>query len=85
MPFDPTLPVNTSLISSSELRNQLNGLKSLIENVEGELNNAIAGTAVNPAVNVLTQTISNPPTQAQVQLIQNKINELINAITRPAV
>jgi hypothetical protein len=85
MPFDPTLPVNNSLISSSELRNQLNGLKSLIDNVEVELNNAIAGTAVNPAVNVLSQGISNPPTQAQVQAIQNKLNELINAITRPAV
>lgn len=84
MPFDPTLPVNNSLISSSELRNQLNGLKSLIDNVEVELNNAIAGTAVNPAVNVLGQSISNPPTQAQVQAIQNKHNELINAITRPA-
>ena len=82
MPFDPTLPVNNSLISSPELRNQLNGLKSLIDNVEGELNNAIAGTAVNPAVNLLAQSISNPPTQAQVQAIQNKINELINAITR---
>jgi hypothetical protein len=39
---------------------------------------------VNPAVNVLGQSISNPPTQAQVQAIQNKLNELINAITRPA-
>jgi hypothetical protein len=84
MPFDPTLPINNSLISSPELRNQLNGLKSLIDNVEVELNNAIAGTAVNPAVNLLA-TISNPPTQAQVQAIQNKMNELINAITRPAV
>jgi hypothetical protein len=85
MPFDPTLPVNNSLISSSELRNQLNGLKSVIDNVEVELNNAIAGTAVNPAVNTLGGAISNPPTQAQVQAIQNKLNELINAITRPAV
>jgi len=85
MPFDPTLPVNNSLISSSELRNQLNGLKSSIDNVEVELNNAIAGTALNPAVNLLGQSISNPPTQAQVQAIQNKLNELINAITRPAV
>jgi len=33
-------------------------------------------------VNLLGQSISNPPTLAQVQAIQNKINELINAITR---
>ena len=85
MPFDPTLPVNNSLISSSELRNQLNGLKSLIDNVGNDLTNEIATTAVNPAVNVLSQSISNPPTQAQVLAIQNKLNELINAITRPAV
>ena len=84
MPFDPTLPVNNSLISSSELRNQLNGLNDLINNVDLQLNSAIAGTAVNPAVNVLGQSISNPPTQAQVQAIQNKLNELINAITRLA-
>jgi hypothetical protein len=84
MPFDPTLPVNNSLISSSELRNQLNGLNELIDNVQNQLINEIAGTAVNPAVNLLGQSISNPPTQAQVQAIQNKLNELINAITRPA-
>ena len=88
MPFDPTLPVNNSLISSSELRNQLNGLKTIIDNnantASTALINAIAGTAVNPAVNTLSQSISNPPTQAQVQAIQNKLNELINAITRPA-
>jgi hypothetical protein len=84
MPFDPSLPVNNSLISSSELRNQLNGLNELIDNVQNQLVNEIAGTAVNPAVSTLGQSISNPPTQAQVQAIQNKLNELINAITRPA-
>jgi hypothetical protein len=39
---------------------------------------------VNPAVNVLGKSTSNPPTQAQVQANQKKLNELINAITRPA-
>jgi hypothetical protein len=89
MAYDPTLPVNNSLISSSELRNQLNGLKTIIDQnaaiATSALDGAISGTAVNPAVNVLGQSISNPPTQAQVQAIQNKLNELINAITRPAV
>ena len=87
MPFDPTLPVNNSLVSSSKLRNQFTGLKTIVDNnastASTALVNAIAGTAVNPAVSVLSQSISNPPTQAQVQAIQNKINELINAITRP--
>jgi hypothetical protein len=84
MPYDPSLPVNNSLISSSELRNQFTGLNELIDNVQNQLINSIDGTAVNPAVSTLGQSISNPPTQAQVQAIQNKLNELINAITRPA-
>jgi hypothetical protein len=33
-------------------------------------------------VATLTQTISNPPTQAQVQAIQTKLNELITALKR---
>jgi hypothetical protein len=70
------------------LRNQLNGLKSIIELIAGNeaaaLTNALAGTVQNPAVNVVSQSISNPPTQAPVQAMQNNINELINAITRPA-
>jgi len=53
-------------------------------NAATSLANAIAGTAMNPGVNLLGQSISNPPTQAQVQAIQNKLDELINAITRPA-
>jgi hypothetical protein len=56
-------------------------LETIPSIVEVEVTNAIEGTAMNPAVNVLGQSISS--TQAQVQAIQNKLNELINAITRP--
>lgn len=87
MAYDPTLPVNNSQISSSELRNQFTGLKALMDfnanAATNALNAAINGTAQNPTVNQLGGTISNPPTQAQVQAIQNKLNELINALTRP--
>jgi hypothetical protein len=41
MPFDPTLPVNNSLISSSELRNQFTGLNELIDNVQNQLISSI--------------------------------------------
>jgi len=86
MAYDPTLPVNNSQVSSSELRNQFTGLKALMDfnanAATNALQTAINGTAVNPSVTTLSQTISNPPTQAQVQAIQNKINELITAITR---
>jgi hypothetical protein len=64
----------------------LNGLKEIIDNnantASTDLINAIAGTAVNPAVSTLGQNISS--TQAQVPVIQYKLNELISAITRPA-
>jgi hypothetical protein len=87
MAFDPTLPVNNSQISSSELRNQFTSLKSIVDanasTAASNLTTAINGTAQTPdSVTTLSQTISNPPTQAQVQAIQNKINELITAITR---
>jgi hypothetical protein len=50
------LLVNNSLVSSSELRNQLTALKSIDPNAttaSSDLINAFAGTAVNPAVNGL--------------------------------
>jgi len=57
-------------------------LNELIDNVQNQLIDSIEGTALNPAVSTLGQSISS--TRAQVQAIQNKLNELINAITRPA-
>jgi len=63
------------------------GCKSIIDlnanNAATSLSNAIEGTAQNPTVSLLGGTISNPPTQAQVQAIENKINELINTLARP--
>jgi hypothetical protein len=41
-------------------------LETIPSIVEVEVTNAIEGTAMNPAVNVLGQSVSNPPTQAQV-------------------
>ena len=76
MAFDPTLPANASLVSAVELRNQLNGLKDLCD----ALSVAMANKVDVPSVPTLLQTISNPPTQAQVQAIQNKLNELIIAL-----
>ena len=33
MPFDPTLPINNTVIDADELRAQFNGLKTLIDAV----------------------------------------------------
>jgi hypothetical protein len=38
MPFDPTKPANSSQILSTELRNQFNGLKALIDALTAQVN-----------------------------------------------
>jgi len=43
MPFDATLPAANSQISSTELRNQFNGLKTLVD-----LKATVTGPALNP-------------------------------------
>ena len=54
----------------------------------GEVSNAtlageISGTARNPnSVGMLSGSISNPPTQAEVQALQDKINEMLSAMQR---
>ena len=144
MPFDPTKPATGSPNSSAEMRDQLNGLKALIDaipagpagpagpqgpafssiqigsvttgtpgspagasvnvfgsNVElsftipagdtgaaGEVSNAtlageISGTARNPnSVAPIPFTVSNPPTQAELQAVVDKLNELIASLQR---
>ncbi|MEQ1860359.1 MAG: hypothetical protein ABMA13_10515 [Chthoniobacteraceae bacterium] len=50
------------------------------------LDAAIAGTARNPvAVALLSLTVSDPPTQSELQQVVDKINELITAIFRAPV
>jgi hypothetical protein len=68
-------------------RSQFAGLKSLIDalptlsDVDLEIGNKSSKNTDDVAT--LVQTISNPPTKAQVQAIQNKLNELINALKQP--
>jgi len=86
MPFDPTLPATNSPIASAELRNQFNGLKSLVDArpTMTDVNNAIVSGAAGNVSSVpdLSLTISNPPTQAQVQAIVDKLNDLMAALKR---
>ena len=144
MPFDPSKPETGSPLASQQMRDQLNGLKALIDaipagpagpagpvgpafssiqigsvttgtpgspagaqvsvtgnNVElsftipagdtgaaGEVSNAtlageISGTARNPnTVAPIPFTVSNPPTQAELQAVVDKVNELIASLTR---
>jgi hypothetical protein len=74
--FNPALPVDNSLIAAGELRDQLNSLKDITDAINIDMTNKVNV----PSVTTLSQTISNPPTQAQVTAIQNKLNELILAL-----
>ncbi|MFN0078698.1 MAG: hypothetical protein ACKVY0_19735 [Prosthecobacter sp.] len=48
-----------------------------------QLSNAIGGTRSNTnAVNTLGMTVSDPPTQGEMQAIANKLDELISALRR---
>ncbi len=86
MAFNPALPAANSPIASAELRSQLTGLKDLIDarpDTAAVQNLIATDSAGYPgAVNSLSLTISDPPTQAQVQIIVNKINELLLALQR---
>src|SRR5690349_4868170 len=84
MPYDPTKPVNGSLIVSAEMRNQFAGLKDLIDAKPSTevVDNAIFVKAANniDGFEPLSLTISNPPTQGQVQAIVTALNDLITAL-----
>ncbi len=48
-----------------------------------QLSDAIAGTANNPStVDTLALSVSDPPSQSEVQAVVDKLNELINALKR---
>jgi len=48
-----------------------------------QLSDAIAGTASNVnAVELMNLTVSDPPTQSEMQTIASKLDELINALKR---
>ena len=86
MAYDPTKPVNGAPIVSAELRNQFAGLKDLLDapptvaDVEATVQSETAGNC--SAVNDLILTVSNPPTQAEVQQIADKLLELLVALKR---
>ena len=79
MAYDPTLPANNSLILSSELRNQFNSLNELIIGLQDQCDDTPHNTN---GISQLSLTTSNPPTQAEVQAIRDKINEMLTAMFR---
>ena len=80
MPFDPSKPANSSPLSSSEVRGQLNGLNQAITDA---VNAAIAGTSNNSnGVGTLGQIASGGYDPGQMQQVLDKLDELINALRR---
>ena len=83
--FGPTKPATNSPNSSAEMRAQLNGLKALIDQCATsiDLTNAVQGTSANSnAVGSIAMNVDPDYNQNQVQLIVNKLDELINALRR---
>ena len=85
MPFDPTKPANGSPITSAELRVQLNALNDDIQTraTQAALDAGIGTTSSNSnAVATLGTTADSSYNQGQLQLVLDKLDELINALRR---
>ncbi len=70
-------------VTTDALNDAVNFLSEDINSLSTNVDTAIATTAINPTtVNSLGEEVSDPPTQAEVQAIFDKVNELIAALTR---
>jgi hypothetical protein len=79
MAFDPNVPEPHAELTSEMFREQFNGLWGEIQSRAYQAE--VEQRALMPSIAPLTQTISNPPTQAQLVAVQNKLNELIQLLT----
>jgi hypothetical protein len=89
MPFDPTKPANNSPNSSAEMRSQLTSLNADIQQraTFNDLNNAIANALAQTSnnsngVSTLGQSADGSYQQWQMQMLFDKLDELINALRR---
>ncbi|MEI6074624.1 MAG: hypothetical protein WCS94_03565 [Verrucomicrobiota bacterium] len=86
MPFDSSLPADHSPIVAAELRNQLNALKDLIDGLltSPAMQDLLDAQAAGACKNVpeLNLTVSDPPTQAEVQAIADKMDFLLFNLKR---
>jgi hypothetical protein len=87
MSFDPTKPATNSPLASAEMRSQLTGLNDNLNAVANgaasSLATAISGTSSNSnAVATFGQTASGGYDQIQMQMLFDKLDELITALRR---
>ena len=69
--LDPSLPADNSPLSSGEMRGQFQSISGMFDDIRGKL------LSLTP----LGLTVSNPPTQADVQALADKLDELINTLS----
>ena len=72
MAYDPTKPVNNAPVVSAELRNQFAGLKTLIDARPHRVDD----------VDNLGLVLSNTYDHADVQMIADKLDQLLDALKR---
>jgi len=85
MPFNPALPASNSPLNAAEMRGQLTALNTDVQTraTQAQLAAEIGGTSANSnGVGTLGMSVSDPPTQVEVQAIADKLDELINALRR---
>ena len=68
--LDPSLPADHSPLSSGEMRGQFQAISGMFDDLRGKL------ISLTP----LGLSVSNPPTQAEVQALADKLDELINTL-----
>lgn len=93
MPYDPTKPADGSLADAAELRAQFAAMKALIDALQaqvnalptmGDVNAAITANSAGPCPGFpfLNLVASDPPTQAEVQAIADRFDELVTPLKR---
>jgi len=78
MPFNPNVPQPFQDLDANVVRNQLNSLKDLIDAVPLQAANKTVAHVL--PIYALSLTISDPPTQAEVQAISDKLDVLLDAL-----
>ena len=84
MPFDPTKPLDDSLATAAEMRDQLNALKALYDAQQVQIAAMQARwdtlTAQLADIDPLAMTVSDPPTANEVQSIVYQSDAMLAAV-----
>ncbi|HOC57625.1 MAG TPA: hypothetical protein PKI20_18550 [Verrucomicrobiota bacterium] len=68
--LDPSLPADNALISSGELRGQFQAIANMFDDIRGRF------LSLTP----LGLAVSNPPAQAKVRALADKLGERANTL-----